>query len=130
MIRIKQFLILCVLVFCCSNICAQSEITEPSKEPVVPYKLFRTQNMWTFIELDTATGKMWQVHFDTEGDDRATVPLSTQHLAEEEEYIVGRFTLYPTENIYTFILHDQINGRSWQVQWSWEEENRGIIPIF
>lgn len=41
----------------------------------------------------------------------------------------GRFTLYPTNNIYNFILLDQIDGRMWQVQWSLKEKNRGLIPI-
>lgn len=29
----------------------------------------------------------------------------------------------------TFILLDQINGRTWQVQWSLEPEKRIVIPI-
>jgi len=29
----------------------------------------------------------------------------------------GRFTLIPTENIWTFILPDQVDGRTWYVQW-------------
>lgn len=27
------------------------------------YQLFPTQNVWTFIKLDTRNGKMWQVQF-------------------------------------------------------------------
>ena len=41
----------------------------------------------------------------------------------------GRFTLYPTDNIWTFILLDQVDGNTWQVQWSNEEEKRGIFQI-
>ena len=41
----------------------------------------------------------------------------------------GRFTLYPTKNMYNFILLDQVNGKTWQIQWSIDEENRMIIPI-
>ena len=26
------------------------------------YQLFATQNIWTFIKLNTRNGKMWQVH--------------------------------------------------------------------
>lgn len=126
----RRLLILYMLMFCCMSIFAQSEIPEPSQEPIVPYRLFGTQNMWTFIELDTATGKMWQVHFDIEGDNRGTVILSSQDLTNGEDYIPGRFTLHPTENIYTFILHDQIEGRSWQVQWAWDKDDRFIIPIY
>jgi hypothetical protein len=41
----------------------------------------------------------------------------------------GRFTLYSTENIYNFMLLDQEDGRSWQVQWSIEQEKRLIFPM-
>ena len=41
----------------------------------------------------------------------------------------GRFFLYPTKNIYNFILLDQIDGRTWQVQWSYDENKRIIVPI-
>ena len=39
-----------------------------------------------------------------------------------------RFKLYPTQNIYTFLLLDTINGRTWQVQWSLDNKAvRGIV---
>ncbi|HEV3218228.1 MAG TPA: hypothetical protein VGZ48_00545 [Candidatus Acidoferrales bacterium] len=42
----------------------------------------------------------------------------------------GRFTLYPTENIYNFLLLDQIDGRVWQVQWNWDSPaKRFVLPI-
>ena len=31
--------------------------------------LYETQNMWTFIMLDSYTGKNWQVQFSTKGTD-------------------------------------------------------------
>ena len=42
----------------------------------------------------------------------------------------GRFFLYPTTNIYNFILLDQIDGRSWQVQWNTEKSDRMVLSIF
>ena len=39
------------------------------------------------------------------------------------------FKLYPTQNMYTFILLDRINGETYQVQWSQEYSNRLVIPI-
>ncbi len=41
----------------------------------------------------------------------------------------GRFFLYPTTNIYNFILVDQIDGRTCQVQWNSKAELRGINHI-
>ena len=41
----------------------------------------------------------------------------------------GRFKLYPTGNMYNFIMVDVINGRSWQVQWN-NDKNKRIVDRF
>lgn len=133
MLKLKHIFFLYVLLFCCTNINSQGlnalTITEPSQSPVAPYRLYRTGNIWTFIKLETATGKMWQVQFDVEGDARGTVELNSRILASGKQRNPGRFTLYPTSNIYNLILLDQISGKTWQVQWAPDEANRAIIPI-
>ncbi|MBS1570838.1 MAG: hypothetical protein JST62_00370 [Bacteroidetes bacterium] len=94
------------------------------------YQLFPTQNFWTFIKLDSRNGKMWQVHFTVKDDsERTEVDLNSTALIDEEKEVKGRFTLYPTENMYNFLLLDQIDGYVYQVQWSMTKENRGVIPI-
>ena len=42
----------------------------------------------------------------------------------------GRFFLYPTQNMYNFILLDQVDGRTWQVQWSIDKDKRGTWAIY
>ena len=42
----------------------------------------------------------------------------------------GRFKLYPTENMYNFIMVDVINGRNWQVQWSNTENKRLVVRFY
>lgn len=94
------------------------------------YKLYPTKNMWTFIKLNTSNGQMWQVQFSINGEgERGEQILSLSRLAYGNDAVNGRFELYPTENIYNFILLDQVDGRSWQVQWSFDYMNRGILPI-
>lgn len=95
------------------------------------YQLYKTENMWTFLELETPTGRIWQVQFSTQGEEyRYKVILNNNNLAfDPEDMYSGRFELYPTENIYQFILLDRENGNTWQVQWSSEPSNRGILPI-
>ncbi len=95
----------------------------------VTYRLFPTQNMWTFIKLNTRNGKMWQVQFDVQDDNRFETYLNILPLVDKVKEVDNRFTLYPTQNIYTFILLDQLDGKVWQVQWSIEPENRFLIPI-
>ena len=55
--------------------------------------------------------------------------LNISPLVEEQNAQNGRFTLYPTSNMYNFILLDQIDGRMWQVQWSMKEDSRFVIQI-
>lgn len=102
----------------------KTQIAEP---PI--YQLFSTQNIWTFIKLDTRNGKMWQVQFDVSGSDRGETSLNPTALVPKENEVKGRFTLYPTKNIYNFLLLDQVDGDVYQVQWSMNAENRAIIPI-
>lgn len=137
-----QVLLICVLMFTTFNIKAYSndlkatiidstlnEIAIPQIQEAVTYKLFPTENMWTFIKLNTRNGKMWQVQFDVGGDNRHETYLTLTPLVSKEKEVDGRFTLYSTQNIYTFILLDQLDGKLWQVQWSLEYEKRLIIPI-
>ena len=93
------------------------------------YKLFATTNQRIFIQLNTRNGIMSLVQFGMDGEDRLKTFLNLKVLASEEEEENGRFTLYPTKNIWTFILLDQINGETWQVQWSIEPSERFVELI-
>jgi hypothetical protein len=108
---------------------SQPPIQNISTDSAVVYRLFSTRNMYTFIKLNTRNGQMWQVQWST-GDDTFQVPLSLTSLVSSEEEKNGRFFLYPTTNIYNFILLDQIDGRAWQVQWNTEEKSRLVVRIF
>ncbi|OYU84047.1 MAG: hypothetical protein CFE24_08415 [Flavobacterium sp. BFFFF2] len=101
-------------------------IVSPDSEVV--YRLFSTRNKWTYIKLNTRNGQMWQVQYSLEENNRED-SLCLIALVSKEEEKNGRFFLYPTQNIYNFILLDQIDGRVWQVQWSIEEKSRMVIRI-
>lgn len=96
---------------------------------VVSYRLFPTQNVRIFIKLNTRNGKMWQVQFGMDDDNRFVTNLSLDALVSLDNESNDRFILYATQNIYTFILLDQISGKTWQVQWSTDPRNRAVIPI-
>lgn len=130
MFRTKKFIAVIVTVFVilggcfynCSNVASASDMSS------VTYKLYPTNNIWTFLKLNTRTGEVWQLQFAVDNDAIRTqlvvnpTPLVTKFQEEN-----GRFALYPTQNMYNFLLIDQIDGRVWQIQWSQEYENRGII---
>lgn len=94
------------------------------------YKLYPTKNMWTFLELNTATGQIWIVQWSTETEKRFKYVLDDNERVNKDEAISGRFSLQSTENIYNFILLDNISGQCWQVQWSFEENERIVFPIY
>jgi hypothetical protein len=100
-----------------------------STDDNVVFRLFSTRNTYNFIKLNTRNGQMWQVQWST-GNNTFEVPLSLTKLVSSEDEKNGRFFLYPTTNIYNFILLDQIDGKSWQVQWSFEEKERMVIRIY
>ena len=78
------------------------------------------------------TGRIWQVQYSTKGADyRFETVLNSVDIALLNKLTkeIGRYTLYPTENTYNFILLDQINGYTYQVQWNGDKENRAVLPI-
>lgn len=125
----KIFIFVFIAIIFSIFVFAQTKQIASNQDAVVPYKLFKTTNMWNFIQLETATGRMWQIQYDIKGDSRGSVVINDENLAENKKSIVGRFTLHATDNMWTFILLDQIDGDTWQVQWSLEEDKRFIIPI-
>ena len=99
---------------CTGNVPKTDSQKVEAQEPLVEtytverYKLFPTQNMWTFIKLDTQTGQMWQLQYSV-NDDK------------------GRFEYDLNPN--ALVVNDKIDGKAWQVQWSFDEENRAVLPI-
>ena len=124
--------------------------TIPKPTPVKPvihlehttrYKMYKTDNMYTFLKLDTATGTITQVQYSV-GDNLQNEfsvqwkNLNLENMSVEQmdtldwentPFPNNRYILKRTENMYNFILLEQTDGRMWQVQWSMEEENRGIV---
>lgn len=94
------------------------------------YEIFPTSNMYNFIKLNTRNGQMWQVQWGTESKYRFETTLSEMKRVDKEDEVNGRFTLYPTTNNYNLILLDQIDGRTWQVQWAIDAIDRMVLRIY
>lgn len=97
------------------------------------FQLYPTQNMWSFLELNTITGQIYQIQFSMKSNERLYTTVNADSLnSSYQKYMeqdTGRFELYPTQNIYTFLLLDRKFGRVWQVQWGFKNEDRFIIRI-
>ena len=111
---------------------AQSDapFPEPTQNPNAIFRVFRTQNIFTLLKLDTRTGQVWQLQWSFDEDNRFTAPINKAALLPKNVTIFkpGRFTLTPTANIHTFVLLDEEDGRTWQIQWG-DESHRAILPI-
>ena len=96
------------------------------------YRLFKTSNIHIFIKLDTATGLMSLIQFDAaKHSNDLSVSLNDEPLILSTDSLInGRFFLYPTDNMYTFLLQDQIDGTTWHVQWHTDEDRRMVDMIW
>ena len=102
--------------------------TVASPDSNVNFRLYQTNNRWTFLKLDTRNGVITHVQYNTDGD-AIEYPLNSIPLTDESNAKPGRFFLYPTENTFNYILLDQIDGRVWQVQWNIDKDKRGMWVI-
>ena len=132
MIRLLSILIL-ILGFTAS---AQVDSTVKKLEIEVPtldsptYQLFPTENPWALLKLNTVNGIVSQLHYTISDNFEGELSLNSYSLLYDREEIIGRFTLYPTQNPYNFILLDQIDGRTWKVQWNNDSDKRFMRHIY
>jgi hypothetical protein len=115
---------------------AQDAPRTPDRVAVAPrredarFTLTPTQNVWTFLLLDSNTGRVWQLHYSLADSAFAgRLPINEAALAPPSSAHSGRFLLQETQNIFNFLLLDQDDGRVWQIQWSYDEEKRGIMAV-
>ena len=95
------------------------------------YKLYPTENIYTFLKLDTSNGKIYQVQWNLDRDKEFTIIINSVDLTNGIKigHVSDRFELYPTKNMYQFILLDKTIGSMWHVQWSTKESERWIRLI-
>lgn len=92
------------------------------------YKIYKTDNIYNMLKLDTATGWIEQVQWSLDSNKEFSIALNPQILSYKGK--IGTFELFPTNNIYQFILLDTTDGRVWHVQWGTESEKRWIRRIY
>lgn len=92
------------------------------------YKMYPTENMYNLLKLDTQTGRIEQVQWSLDDNKEFTSTINSQDLSWETG--MNSFELYPTQNMYQFVLLDKATGRTWHVQWGLEPKKRWIKRIF
>ena len=94
------------------------------------YKLYPTENIYNFLQLDTKTGIIEQVQWSLDSDNEGSVSINSEDLTYGFGYGSGSFELYPTKNMYQFLLLDKTTGRKWHVQWGMKSSERWIRRIY
>lgn len=92
------------------------------------FKLYPTENIYTLLKLDTATGKIDQVQWSLDSDKEGSFTINNDDLSLGSGS--GTFELYPTKNMYQFILLDKVTGRQWHIQWGMEASKRWIRRFY
>lgn len=129
----KKMLCIAVMALVVQFTFAQSvdfPATEYTQDPKANYRLYKTKNVYNFIKLDTRTGQMEMVQWTTKGYSSTYMLSDVKRVDNPEDEIPGRFTLYATTNFYNFVLLDQIDGRTWQVQWSIDPDEMMVVRIY
>ena len=67
--------------------------------------------------------------WETAEDDEKDLWKPDKDFYKDNIGVVGQFKLYPTKNMYNFLMVNTITGTTWQVQWSTEEEERMVFLI-
>lgn len=92
------------------------------------YKLYPTENIYNFLKLDTQTGRIEQIQWSLDFKKEGIVTINEENLSSV--FSSSAFELYPTKNMYQFILLDKSDGRAWHVQWGLEKDKRWIRRIY
>lgn len=92
------------------------------------YKIYQTENIYILIKLDTTTGRISLLQWNLNSEKEFETYLNLEDLSYGGSQ-KGRFELYPTKNMYQFILLDTMQGGTWHVQWGTKKEQMWIRRI-
>ena len=93
------------------------------------FQMFATQNMWTFILLDSYNGKLWQVQYSSQDlDDLMCIPINEYELVSDNEKCI--FSIQPLTSMYQYYLINEYTGDIWKFQWSTKGDDYRWIERF
>ena len=107
----------------------QEQIWDIQKKVVPRYKIIPTENVYVLLRLNTATGQIDIMQWSLDRKDEFINSINSVNLSNSLTIRNGNFELYPTKNMFQFILIDTSDGRCWHVQWGFETKERWIRRI-
>lgn len=94
------------------------------------YKMLPTQNNNILLKLDTKRGRIWMVQYRMRDQSAMEITIDNYAAVSESSGWNGRFDMYPTNNMYNFLMIDTETGQVYQVQWSFDENKRFVEKIY
>ena len=94
------------------------------------YKMLPTQNNNILLKLDTKRGRIWMVQYRMRDQSAMEIAIDNFSAVSESSGWNGRFDMYPTNNMYNFMMIDTETGQVYQVQWSFDENKRFVERIY
>ena len=112
----------------------EAESIIPSKLPEAPqgvYEIYMTQNVYNFLVLNSQTGNVFQCQW---GENSMCLEILPSEKAKKNIQAgvrsLNRFKLYPTQNMWTYIMLDTVYGAVYHVQFTTKgDEYRFIQTI-
>ena len=107
-------------------ICSAREISGDKESR---FCLYETQNMWTFILLDSYNRRLWQVQYSTQDlDNLFCIPINKDELGSDNEKCI--FSIQPLTSMYQYYLINDRTGDMWKFQWSTKGDDYRWIEKF
>ena len=94
------------------------------------YKMYSTQNINILLKLDTKRGRIWMVQYRMKDQSAMELSIDNFSAVSENAGWNGRFEMYPTNNMYNFLMIDTETGQVYQVQWSIDYSKRFVEKIY
>lgn len=106
----------------------EEQMQENTKE-LPAFKMIATENIYILLKWNTRTGEVWMTQYALSDTDAIEHKIPSIINVASENSWNGRFELYPTKNMFNFIMVDTYFGNTYQVQWNSKDENCFVVPI-
>lgn len=120
----KRIIAILVAVIMTAGVIAQERMqfnaVNHETNSALRYKLYPTFDDGIFLKLDTQTGHVSMLQYSAnnkENKGEIYIGIPTE-VYEGNEAVNGRYEVYPTANMWVFLMIDQINGNTYHIRWS------------
>ena len=93
------------------------------------YKIYQTENIHILLKIDTRIGRVYMIQYASKDPLAVEIPIGPYPHGRVNWGWNGRFELYPTKDMYNFIMIDSYWGEIYRVQWGPKASDRFVQRI-